>query len=102
MIGADARVMSLDGAEPGRVAEIFVARNDGESGRRGSGYRLGDEFILTAAHVLDDATAVTVRFNADRPGELTTDAEIEWSDGRTDLAILKISARHGPRVTPIR
>lgn len=102
MIGAGVRVMPLNGPDPGRIAEIFVTRNDGESSRRGSGYRLGDEFVLTADHVLDAATAVTVRFNADRPDEWTADAEVEWSDRRTDLAILKIPVRLGPRVTPIR
>src|ERR1700722_16699323 len=102
VIGVGARVMSTDGADPGRVAEVFIARNHDEPSRRGSGYLLDDQLILTAAHVLNDSAAVTVRFNAGRSGEWTAGAEVEWSDQGTDLAILKIPARDGPRATPIR
>ncbi len=55
---------------PGQVAEIIVTV-DGGLGRRGSGYRVGPSVVLTAAHVVEDAVAVRVRFDADLPGEWT-------------------------------
>ncbi|MGH3765698.1 MAG: hypothetical protein ACRDTX_11210 [Pseudonocardiaceae bacterium] len=43
----------------GQVAEIIVSL-DGESGRRGSGYRVGSSVVLTAAHVVGSAVSVRV------------------------------------------
>lgn len=83
------------GVVPRQVAEIIVTL-DGEPGRRGSGYRVGPTSVLTAAHVIEGAASVRVRFDADLPGEWTTEAISGWADPRSDLAVLSI-ARGSPQ-----
>ncbi len=51
------------GVVPGQIAEIIVSPPSG-MGRRGSGYRVGPSAILTAAHVVEGAASVRVRFDA--------------------------------------
>lgn len=82
------------GIVPGQVAEIIVAL-DGGPGRRGSGYRVGPTSVLTAAHVIEGAASVRVRFDADLPGEWVTEATPGWVDPRSDLAVLSITPREG-------
>ncbi|MEU6841133.1 trypsin-like peptidase domain-containing protein [Streptomyces sp. NPDC046716] len=79
---------SSDGAglDPHRIAEIIVSTSDG--GRRGSGYRVSDGAVLTAAHVVNGAVEVRVRCDADRPGQWAAPAAVAWQDDRTDLAVL--------------
>lgn len=90
------------GLVAGQVAEIIVTL-DGESGRRGSGYRVGPGAVLTAAHVLDGAVAVRVRFDADLPDEWSTEMISYWADSCSDLAVLSIAPREGePAVTATR
>lgn len=83
--------------EPGprraRVAELIVTHDGGR--RRGSGYRVGADAVLTAAHVLLDAVSVTVRFAPDLPGEWSTAATDWWVDADSDLAVLSIPPRVG-------
>ncbi|MDQ3765109.1 MAG: serine protease [Actinomycetota bacterium] len=80
------------GIVPGQVAEIIVTLDEGP-GRRGSGYRVGPTAVLTAAHVIEGAASVLVRFDADLPGEWTTEAISCWSDPPSDLAVLTIAPR---------
>ncbi|MEO7196698.1 MAG: trypsin-like peptidase domain-containing protein [Pseudonocardiaceae bacterium] len=88
--------------ESGQVAEIIVTL-DGAQGRRGSGYRVGPTAVLTAAHVVDAAVSVRVRFDADLPGEWVTEAISCWTDPRSDLAVLTIAPRGGEApVAPAR
>ncbi|QHC32398.1 effector-associated domain 2-containing protein [Streptomyces sp. HF10] len=75
------------GLDPARVAEVLVA---GAPGRRGSGYRVGDGHVLTAAHVVAGTTSVRVRFDADRPGEWSAPARVVLSAGPADVALLEI------------
>jgi hypothetical protein len=82
------------GVVAGQVAEIIVTL-DGGAGRRGSGYRVEPTTVLTAAHVLDGAVSVRVRFDADRSGEWITEAISCWTDPRSDLAVLSIAPREG-------
>ncbi|GAA2344459.1 serine protease [Dactylosporangium salmoneum] len=65
-----------------RVAEVLAGA------RRGSGYRVGNGLVLTAAHVVAGAGGVTVRFDAGRPGEWSAPARLAWSDPGADLAVL--------------
>jgi hypothetical protein len=73
-----------------RVAELIVTRIDGR--RRGSGYRVSAEAVLTAAHVIDGAVSVQVRFEPDLAAEWSTTAVSWWTDprlghrGRVNLA----------------
>ncbi|MEU8175585.1 trypsin-like peptidase domain-containing protein [Microbispora hainanensis] len=91
-----------DGVAAGQVAEIIVARH-GEPGRRGSGYRVSSRAVLTAAHVVQDASAIRVRFDADLPGEWTAEATSWWADTESDLAVLSITPRgEDDEVAPAR
>ena len=88
---------SSGGIEPGRVAEIIAGR------RRGSGYRIGQMTVLTAAHVIEDDAAPVVRFDADQPGEWSVTASSRWADATSDLAVLTIPALdHAPPVEAVR
>ncbi len=56
---------------------------------------MGPDAVLTAAHVIDGAASVRVRFDADLPGEWTADVISCWTDPRSDLAVLTIAPREG-------
>ncbi len=81
------------GIDPERVAELLVTPAQPGPGRRGSGYRVSESAVLTAAHVVRDAARVRVRFNADRPGEWLTDGRVDWADPEIDAALVTITAR---------
>jgi WD40 repeat protein len=76
------------GLDPHRAAEIIVTAEDG-SGRRGSGYRISETAVLTAAHVVAGAAQVRVRFDADRADEVAGPAKVAWFDEAVDLAVLE-------------
>lgn len=90
----------MAGLDQTRVAEI-IAPDDRGPARRGSGYRVASGAVLTAAHVVADATRVRVRFNADLPGEWSVPARVEISDPAADVAVLSIVPRvPGEEVIP--
>lgn len=76
--------------EAGRVAEVIVTPRDGP-GRRGSGYLIATGTVLTAAHVVDDALTVAVRFDADRPEERTFEASVAWRHDGIHVAVLTLA-----------
>jgi S1-C subfamily serine protease len=78
-----------------RVAELIVTFPDGHR-TRGSGYRTSDTAVLTAAHVVEHASEVRVRFESDLPGEWEVVTTSWWLDASADLALLAID---GPAVT---
>ncbi|MDQ3403787.1 MAG: trypsin-like peptidase domain-containing protein, partial [Actinomycetota bacterium] len=85
-----------------RLAAILVNDGPGTAGRRGSGYRITATLVLTAAHVVEGADSVRVRLN---PGAAEWFAEVEsWVvDAGADLAVIRITARHGEaEVRPAR
>jgi HEXXH motif-containing protein len=82
------------GLLPQRAAKIIVTTNDGRE-RRGSGYLVAAGRVLTAAHVIKDAAKVEVRFQADRPDELTVSAAVEWRHTGIDVAVLVVPVRLG-------
>ncbi|WP_406420715.1 trypsin-like peptidase domain-containing protein [Streptomyces sp. NBC_00842] len=86
------------GLDPHRIAEVIVTTTAG-SGRRGSGYRIGDTAVLTAFHVVAEAADVQVRFDADRPGQWVAAAVVAWSDTGTDVAVLTVAPQ--PGATPV-
>lgn len=88
------------GLEAARVAEVLVERPGSEPGRRGSGYRVGDRCVLTAAHVVAGPVAsVRVRFDADLPGEWSAGVRVVLLAEAADIALLEItSAPPGPAV----
>ncbi|MGW1026386.1 tetratricopeptide repeat protein [Streptomyces sp. NPDC002577] len=90
------------GLDAHRIAEIIVITAAG-NGRRGSGYRVTDTAVLTAAHVVADATGVQIRFDADRPGQWMVPARVAWSDIDTDVAVLAFAPPAGSgAVAPTR
>ncbi|WP_214324323.1 trypsin-like peptidase domain-containing protein [Nonomuraea sediminis] len=68
----------------GRVVEVYA------DGGYGSGYAIGDDLVLTAAHVLADGPACQVRRQGD-DGWMT--AEVAWrgTDGMLDAALVRVS-----------
>lgn len=83
--------------DPDRVAEILIDLPDG-SQRRGSGYRVTTESVLTAAHVITGAARVRVRFNADRPEAWTASAGPIVVAAEGDVAVLMIDPDGGPSI----
>ncbi|MGW6023270.1 effector-associated domain 2-containing protein [Streptomyces sp. NPDC055099] len=80
------------GLEAARVAEVLVERPGRSPGRRGSGYRVGDRSVLTAAHVVaGPVTSLRVRFDADLPGEWSADVRVVLLAETVDLALLEIT-----------
>ncbi|MFD8143686.1 HEAT repeat domain-containing protein [Streptomyces sp. NPDC059708] len=86
-----------------RRAVQIVATLHGGNGRRGSGYRVGPGHVLTAAHVVDDARTVRVRFVDDRGGIRDFDAGTVFLHGRLDIAVLALGPGAPPhRAGPVR
>ncbi|SEN16436.1 Trypsin-like peptidase domain-containing protein [Actinacidiphila rubida] len=79
-----------------------MATPDGRAGRRGSGYRVGERWVLTAAHVVTDEApvAVRVRFDADRPEEWTAAARVLLAAAEADVALLEITGEVPPGPPP--
>ncbi|MER6994412.1 trypsin-like peptidase domain-containing protein [Streptomyces sp. NPDC000410] len=90
------------GLRPERVAEIIVTLPDGATGRRGSGYLVSSGTVLTAAHVVEGAAGVRVRFEADRPGERTVEAAVRWQHAGIDIAVLALPGHTDPDSAPVR
>lgn len=82
-----------------RVAEILVALAN-ETGRRGSGYRVSADIVLTVAHVVHGASKVRIRFNADQPDEWMVEVSNIFEIPEADIALLTISPRSGEHVPP--
>lgn len=80
-----------EGLEAARVAEVLVEKPGAKPGRRGSGYRVGERSVLTAAHVVAGPVAsVRVRFEADLPGEWSADVRVALRAEAADIALLEI------------
>ncbi|WP_148588794.1 trypsin-like peptidase domain-containing protein [Streptomyces sp. WAC01526] len=75
-----------------RIAEVIVDLPPPGGRRRGSGYLVASDKALTAAHVVADAAAIRVRFEADQPGERTSAATLAWVHPGIDVAVLVLSA----------
>ncbi|MFE1835726.1 trypsin-like peptidase domain-containing protein [Streptomyces sviceus] len=78
------------GFRPERVAEIIVTASDRAERRRCSGYLIAPGRVLTAAHAVERADDIRVRFQADQPGERTAQAEVRWQHSGIDVAILDL------------
>ncbi|MCT9141294.1 aKG-HExxH-type peptide beta-hydroxylase [Streptomyces violarus] len=83
------------GLMPERVAKIIVTPANGGPSRRGSGYLVSAGRVLTAAHVVEDAATIEIRFQADRPDELSVAAAVEWRHAGIDVAVLVVPVRLG-------
>ncbi|MFJ4470003.1 trypsin-like peptidase domain-containing protein [Streptomyces sp. NPDC089424] len=82
------------GLDAARVAEVLVGgpRGQGRPGRRGSGYRVSGDCVLTAAHVVSGQVgSLRVRFDADLPGEWSAAARVLVLDEAADVALLELA-----------
>ncbi|MER7396509.1 NACHT domain-containing protein [Streptomyces sp. NPDC000151] len=84
------RTSEPEGLQPGRAVQIITSRRAG-AGRRGSGYRVSAGVVLTAAHVVGDATSVQVRFVMEDGGVREVPGEPVWMDFAVDVALLEIA-----------
>ena len=88
--GRDQGGRDQGGRGPGGRDREFEAQSTG------SGFIISsDGYVVTNAHVVDDASEVTVHLSDKR--DFT--ARVVGTDARTDVALLKIDARSLPRVT---
>ncbi|MEV7346795.1 trypsin-like peptidase domain-containing protein [Streptomyces sp. NPDC093544] len=78
-----------DGLRVEFAAEVIVELPGGGR-RRGSGYLIARQKVLTARHLVADAVAVRVRFNADRPGEMGSTSAVVWAHAGIDIAVLAV------------
>ncbi|MFD7326556.1 trypsin-like peptidase domain-containing protein [Streptomyces sp. NPDC059875] len=89
------------GLDPHRIAEVIVTTSAGR--RRGSGYRVTDTTVLTAAHVVTGTAGTRVRFDVDRPGQWEAPAVVAWCDTGSDVAVLTfVPPPAAPAVEPAR
>ena len=80
----------------GQIPRGHERPRDLEQQSVGSGFILSsDGYVLTNAHVVDDATEVLVKLSDKREFK----AKVIGSDKRTDVAVLKIDAAGLPKVT---
>ncbi|MFF8787461.1 NACHT domain-containing protein [Streptomyces sp. NPDC015125] len=86
---ADSRASGPDGLDPQRTVQVVTTRHAG-AGRRGSGYRVNGDAVLTAAHVVSDAVSVQLRFLTEDGGVTELPGEPVWADSASDIAVLKI------------
>ncbi|MGB0848130.1 MAG: DegQ family serine endoprotease [Thiolinea sp.] len=85
---------------PEQFREFFRNMPRGQQPHRaeamGSGFIISEDgYIVTNTHVIDGAKTVTVTLNDKR--EL--DAEIVGQDEKSDIALLKVDAKHLPKVS---
>jgi len=90
----------VPGLEADRVAEILVTPGMDEPARRGSGYRVTAQTVLTSEHVVRGAPKVRVRFDADQAGEWSADVIGVLEVPEIDVALLTITPRGDCEVTP--
>jgi hypothetical protein len=81
-----------------RLAVEVLAR-----GRRGSGYLVGEDTVLTAGQPVRRAARIVARLDAGLPTEREILAAVVWLDVDADLAVLRLTPGAGPvPPTPIR
>jgi hypothetical protein len=69
-----------------RLAVEVVAR-----GRRGSGYLVGEDTVLTAAQPVRRAARIVIQLDTGRPGSREVLAAVVWLDVDADLAVLRLT-----------
>ena len=74
-----------------RLVVEVVAR-----GRRGSGYLVGEDTVLTAAQPVRRAAVIVIRLDAGPAGLCEARAAVVWLDVDADLAVLRLTPGAGP------
>lgn len=88
--GSQGFSMTGDGLDALRVAQVLAADAAGRRWR-GSGYRVTVHTVLTAAHVVGDASSIRARFITERGVAVETSADTVWVSPALDIAVLRIS-----------
>jgi hypothetical protein len=80
--------------DPWRVVQLVVDRGTGLEAARGSGFLTAPGRVLTAAHVIEGASAIQVRLDAGQETEINLPAVSWWADPgaheASDLAVVMI------------
>ncbi|MEU6671982.1 caspase family protein [Streptomyces sp. NPDC046727] len=85
-----------------RIAEVRGLSSNGGGYRAGSGYRVTNDCVLTAAHVVRETAefSVWLRFRGE---EWAGSATVAWVDETADVAVLRFEPpSHAPVVPPVR
>ncbi|HEY0531441.1 MAG TPA: trypsin-like peptidase domain-containing protein [Actinoplanes sp.] len=102
-VRAEGSLVGLPGGRPAigrashpyaRLAVEVVAR-----GRRGSGYLVGEDTVLTAAQPVRRAAPIVIRLDAGLPGSREILAAVVWLDVDADLAVLRLTPGAGAMPT---
>jgi hypothetical protein len=106
-VRADSSLVGLLGERPAagraghpyaRLAVEVLAR-----GRRGSGYLVGEDTVLTAGQPVRRASRIVSRLDTGLPTEREVLAAVVWLDVDADLAVLRLTPGAGPiPVAPTR
>ncbi|SMQ19946.1 Trypsin-like peptidase domain-containing protein [Streptomyces sp. Ag82_O1-12] len=86
------------GLDRRRVVQVITKRG-ADGGWRGSGYQVTRKLVLTAAHVVCDATTVQVRFLTEGCGTREVHGKPVWMNPASDIALISIaddSSADGP------
>lgn len=70
---------------------VHIASHGCEKGSAGSGFVIGEDLVLTAAHVVDDSASITVRSATAADDDPDLDAVILGIAPDSDVALLRIS-----------
>ncbi|MFF2652683.1 trypsin-like peptidase domain-containing protein [Streptomyces sp. NPDC058045] len=82
------------GLDPRRAVQVLATAETGAR-RRGSGYRVTADTVLTAAHVVRDAPSIRLRFFADGGRTSELPGVRVWLDVEADIAVLRIEHGRG-------
>ncbi|QHA07851.1 hypothetical protein GQF42_35235 [Streptomyces broussonetiae] len=72
-----------------RAVQVLTTGETGAQ-QRGSGYRVATDAVLTAAHVVHDASSVRLRFFTDHGQTTELPGKQVWIDPVVDIAVLRI------------
>lgn len=99
---AEARAEYSQHLDAGRIVEVVAGASHESTSYRGSGYRVTNDCVLTAAHVVRDNAEASVRFDVDNHNEWTGPASVVWKDETADVAVLRFEPpSHAPVVAPV-
>ncbi|MFD9500452.1 trypsin-like peptidase domain-containing protein [Streptomyces sp. NPDC060035] len=88
MSTAVGRAVEPHGLERRRAVQVITTRASG-AGVRGSGYQVAGDMVLTAAHVVCDATTVQVRFLT-KDGTRELHGKTVWASPASDIALISM------------
>ncbi|MFJ8828115.1 trypsin-like peptidase domain-containing protein [Streptomyces sp. NPDC102467] len=107
MSTAKSRSSEPTGLDLKRVVQVLTSTETGTQGR-GSGYRVAADAVLTAAHVVQDASSIRLRFFTEDGRTTEVPGHPVWLDASVDIAVLRLAsgpAAHGApsgHVPPVR